>query len=56
MHFPSVSREGRAIMERWGWGVIGVGVGGERRTEQELAEAERSGEAGDRRAGRPLKL
>lgn len=54
MHFPSVSREGRAIMERWGWGVIGVG--GERHIEQELAEAERSGEAGDRRAGRLLKL
>lgn len=30
--------------------------GGERRIVQELAEAERSGEAGDRRAGRLLKL
>lgn len=49
MHFPAVSREGWAIMGSWG---VGVGVGvGERRIEQELAEAERSGEAGDRRAG-----
>lgn len=29
---------------------------GEKRMEQELAEAERSAEAGDRRAGRLLKL
>lgn len=49
MHFPAVAREGGSNM---GGGKGGVVL----RMEQELAEAERSGEAGDRQAGRLLTL
>lgn len=55
MHFPAVSREGGSVVASLGR--VGLGGGGvERRIEQELAEAERSGAAGDRRSGPLLEL
>lgn len=50
MHFPAVSREGGSVVASLG------AVGVERRIEQELAKAERSGAAGDRRSGPLLEL